>query len=268
VVLPRFGSRELAGVVGEERATVLFAVPTMYERMLDAGALGEAAMRGLRLATSGSAALAPGTSDLVLERAGWRPLERYGLTETGFVTSNLFDDRRAGTVGLPLPGAELRIADPGGSPCPAGETGEIQLRGAQVFAGYAGQGQASFTPDGWFRSGDLGFVSPELGYLTISGRSKELIVTGGFNVYPREVELVLASLPQIKEVAVAGVPSAQWGEQVTAFVVVAKGASFDPAALAEFAACQLAAYKRPKEYRLVDALPRNHLGKLLRDQLT
>ncbi len=268
VALPRFDPRELVRVVGEQRATALFAVPTMYQRMLDAGVLGAASVRGLRLATSGSAALAPSTSDLVLEQAGWRPLERYGLTETGFVTSNLLGDRRAGTVGLPLPGAELRIADASGSPRPAGQAGEIQLRGAQVFAGYAGQGSASFTADGWFRSGDVGSVSPESGHLTISGRSKELIVTGGFNVYPREVEIVLSRLPQIKEVAVVGLPSARWGEQVTAFVVVADGARFDPAAVTEFAARELAAYKRPKEYRLVDSLPRNHLGKLLRDRLT
>jgi malonyl-CoA/methylmalonyl-CoA synthetase len=190
-------------------------------------------------------------------------LERYGLTETVITVSNPYEGvRKPGTVGLPLPNVELRLAE-----SPTG-TGEIQLRGPSVFLGYHGNSQATaevFTPDGWFRTGDLGECDED-GYLRIVGRSKELIISGGYNVYPREVEELLLSHPSVQEVAIIGHPSEEWGETVVAYVVC--DGPPDRQALLNFAAQRLAAYKRPREIRFVDALPRNALGKVQRDQLT
>ncbi|HEV7943046.1 MAG TPA: hypothetical protein VGP17_09625 [Solirubrobacteraceae bacterium] len=166
-------------------------------------------------------------------------------------------ERRPGSVGLPLPGVELRLA----------EDGEILLRGPNVFGGYWKRPQATaeaFTPDGWFRTGDLGALDED-GYLRIVGRSKELIITGGYNVYPREVEDVLRRHPQVKDVAVAGLPSAEWGETVGAWVVA--DGDLDPEALIAFASDRLAGYKRPRVIQLVQELPRNALGKVLKHRL-
>ena len=190
-------------------------------------------------------------------------LERYGMTETLMNTSNPYEgERRPGTVGFPLPGVEVAL-DPGG---------EILLRGPNVFDGYWERPVATaeaFVPAAdagrpWFRSGDVGTVDD--GYLTIRGRSKELVISGGFNVYPTEVEDVLVSHPAVVEVAVTGTPSEEWGEVVTAWVV-ADGPAPTAEALAEFAADRLAAYKRPRIVHVVDELPRNALGKLVRGKL-
>jgi malonyl-CoA/methylmalonyl-CoA synthetase len=190
-------------------------------------------------------------------------LERYGMTETIMNVSNPYDgERRPGTVGLPLPGVELRLA--------GGDQGEVLLRGPNVFSGYWENPEATaeaFAPGGWFRTGDLGGFD-DRGYLRIEGRSRELIITGGYNVHPREVEELLATHPGVAEVAVVGTPSEEWGEQVTAFVVPA-----DPAAppdrdeLLAFAAERLAGFKRPRILRYVEALPRNALGKVLKHEL-
>ena len=267
VLVPEFSPEAVCAAVQTHRATVLFGVPTMYDRLLAWGQTGER-LRGLRLATTGSAAMSPRTSDAMVEVLGQRPLERYGLTETGFVLSNPYDDRIAGSVGIPLPGAEVIIAGADGERCPDGTDGEIRTRGPQVFAGYLGsEGQADLSPDGWFRTGDLGRIDPASGFFSVVGRSKEVIITGGLNVYPREVELVLEAVPGVAEVAVVGLPSDRWGEQVTAFVVPVAGASLEPDALQARAENALAAYKRPKEYRMVTGLPRNHLGKVVRSVL-
>jgi malonyl-CoA/methylmalonyl-CoA synthetase len=189
-------------------------------------------------------------------------LERYGMTETVMLVSNPYDgERRAGTVGFPLPGVELRLA-PG--------TGEVEVRGPNVFRGYWNRPDAtnvSFTGDGWFRTGDIAERDDD-GYLQIVGRSKELIISGGFNVYPREVEDVLSQHPAFREVAVAGRPSSEWGEQVTAFAALQAG-SLAPAIdeLRDWARDQLAAYKLPRELVVVDALPRNALGKVVKGDL-
>jgi malonyl-CoA/methylmalonyl-CoA synthetase len=181
------------------------------------------------------------------------------MTETVMNVSNPYDgERRPGSVGFPLPGVELRL----------GATGEVQLRGPNIFAGYWNQPDATaatFTDDGWFLTGDLGAFDDD-GYLRIVGRSKELIISGGYNVYPREVEDVLREHPSVGDVAVVGVPSDEWGEVVTAFVV-ADGPS-DADALKAFAAERLANYKRPRTIRFVDELPRNALGKVMRDTLS
>jgi len=188
------------------------------------------------------------------------------MTETVMQVSNPYEgERRPGTVGFPLPGVELRLA-------PAeGGTAEIQVRGPNVIAGYLDDPDAdaaAYTSDGWFRTGDLGSLDPD-GYLRISGRAKELIITGGFNVYPREVEEVLRAHAGVADAAVAGVPSPRWGEVVTAFVVPASAASAEGllAELEEWSAERLVAYKRPREWRIVDAIPRNALGKVLRHRL-
>ena len=173
-------------------------------------------------------------------------------------------------MGVPLPGVELRLTDPEGRPVPDGEEGEIVLRGPQVFAGYRGDLQAnaaSFHPGGWFRTGDLARRDPAGGHVTISGRLKELIISGGLNVYPREVQLALEESPAVERAAVVGVPSERWGEEVVAAVVPAAGARIDEGALMAFAGERLAPYKRPKRIVVLDELPLNHMGKLVRSEL-
>jgi malonyl-CoA/methylmalonyl-CoA synthetase len=237
-------------------ATLFFGVPTMYARLAGSPRLGELAP--LRLCVSGSAPLAPALFETIAAAGGQRVLERYGMTETLMNVSNPHDgERRPGSVGLPLPGVDIDL----------GAGGEILIRGPNVFTGYWRNPAATAAAfaDGWFRSGDLA-VRGDDGYLSIVGRSVELIISGGFNVYPREVEEVLLEHPAVAEVAVGGTPSEEWGEVVTAWVV-ARGEPPDLAELAAFAGVRLAAYKRPRAIHLVDRLPRNALGKLLRAEL-
>jgi malonyl-CoA/methylmalonyl-CoA synthetase len=267
VLVPEFSPGALCRAVCDHAATVLFGVPTIYERLLAWGGAG-GRLRGLRLATTGSAAMSSRTSDSLIDVLGQRPLERYGLTETGFVLSNPYHDRVAGSVGIALPGAEVFVVDRGGRRRPDGAEGEIVVRGPQVFGGYLGPVQPpALDGDGWFRTGDIGQVNPDSGYIHVVGRAKEIIITGGLNVYPREVELALEAVPGVAEVAVVGLRSPRWGEQVTAFVVPAPGAALEAEALHASAARVLAAYKRPKEYRVVANLPRNHMGKVMRSAL-
>jgi malonyl-CoA/methylmalonyl-CoA synthetase len=261
VLLPRFDVGAVLDAARDHQATLFFGVPTMYTRLADSPRADE--LGRLRLCVSGSAPL-PGT---VFERlaanAGQRVLERYGMTETVMNVSNPCDgERRPGTVGLPLPGVELRLA--------GGDDGEILLRGPNVFSGYWENPEATaeaFGPDGWFHTGDLGSFD-ERGYLRIEGRSKELIITGGFNVHPREVEELLLEHPGVAEAAVVGTPSEEWGEEVTAYIVPADPA--DPPGREEllaFAAERLAGFKRPRALHYVEALPRNALGKVLKHEL-
>ncbi len=260
----------LCRLVAERRATVLFAVPTIYERLLASADAEPRALAGLRLATSGSAALPAGLARRIEEEAGIRPLERYGTTESGLDVSNPYEGERAiGTVGLPLPGVEVAIVA-GAAPAEPGEVGEIVLRGPQVFAGYRGaaSGEAgSFLPGGWFRTGDLGRIDPETGYLAITGRSKELIISGGMNVFPREVELALERIEGIDAAAVAGAPSERWGEEVVALVVAAAPERFDADAALAALRGALAAYKCPKRLHLVGTIPRSETGKILRAEV-
>jgi malonyl-CoA/methylmalonyl-CoA synthetase len=228
----------------------------MYSRLAASDRLGELAR--LRLCVSGSAPLSPELWSAVAERGGQRILERYGMTETLMNVSNPYDgDRRPGSVGLPLPGVDLRLDD---------GTDEILLRGPNVMRGYWERPDATaeaFTADGWFRSGDVGAHDPD-GYLRIVGRRKELIISGGYNVYPREVEDVLRSHPAVRDAAVVGRPDPEWGERVTAFV---EADGVDERELLELAAGQLAPYKRPRAVVFVDALPRNALGKVVKGEL-
>ncbi len=253
---PRFDRDDVLSRAGAG-ASMFFGVPTMYQRL--AGSERASSLGALRLLVSGSAPLPPSVAEAIGQAAGQIPLERYGMTETIMLTSNPYDGpRKPGTVGLPFPGVELRLAD----------DDEIQVRGPNVIAEYFRQPEATaeaFSDDGWFRTGDLGHHDED-GFLKIIGRSKELIITGGFNVYPREVEEQLLTHPDVREVAVVGRPSAEWGEEVTAVVVAERPVS--PEALREHAAGGLVSYKVPKRFEFAEELPRNALGKILRTELS
>ncbi|MFN3982182.1 MAG: AMP-binding protein, partial [Caldilinea sp.] len=202
---------------------------------------------------------------------GVRLLERYGMSETGMVLSNpLHGERRIGSVGLPLPGVEVRIVDPETeTPLPDNQVGEVQVRGANVFKGYWRQPEktaAAFTADGWLRTGDLGMREPD-GYFTLKGRSKDLIISGGYNVYPPEVELTLATHSAVETSAVIGCPDTEWGERVVALVVLRTGAVASETEMIAFCRQRLAAYKAPKRIVFVDALPRNTMGKVQKTEL-
>ena len=258
VLVPRFTPDAVLDAARDHHATLFFGVPTMYSRLAASARIGE--LGALRLCVSGSAPLAPELHERFASE-GVSVLERYGMTETVMNVSNPYDgERRPGTVGFPLPGVELRLEDDA-------EEGQILLRGPNVFPGYWRREAATrdaFDADGWFRTGDVGRVDAD-GYLRIVGRAKELIITGGYNVYPREVEDVLLEHPGVAEVAVIGVPSEEWGETVVA-VVVAHG-DLDLDDLLAHAGDRLASFKQPREVRVVDALPRNALGKILRHEL-
>jgi len=259
VLFDRFEVDRVLDAAREHAATLFFGVPTMYARL--AASPRPAELGELRLCVSGSAPLPPVLFDRLAKVSRQRVLERYGMTETLMNVSNLYEgERRPGTVGLPLPGVELRLA--------GGDHGEILLKGPNVFGGYwrnPAATEVAFDADGWFHSGDLGSLD-EAGYLRIEGRSKELIISGGYNVYPREVEEVLLAHPAVAEVAVVGSPSEEWGEVVTAYVVC-DGPAPSEAELAAFTADRLAPFKRPRQVRYVDALPRNALGKVLKHDL-
>jgi acyl-CoA synthetase (AMP-forming)/AMP-acid ligase II len=250
---------------------------------LAGGLSGGPVLGGLRLAVCGSAPLSPALAAELPGLLGQLPVIRYGTTESGLDVSNPLGGARGETVGLPLPGVECRIwsggpegeagAGAGGPGAGAAATvdGEIQLRGPQVFSGYWGDPaatEAAFTADGWFRTGDIGAIDPASGHLVIRGRIKELIITGGLNVYPREVEIALESHPAVAEAAVAGIPHPRWGEQVTAWVVARPGCGVSEDDLIAHARTRLAPYKCPKQVFPVAALPRTPLGKVNRSALT
>jgi malonyl-CoA/methylmalonyl-CoA synthetase len=260
-LIPRFTPEAVAAA----KATLLFGVPTMYHKLVSSPAARE--LSGLRLVVSGSAPMPAELHHAVREATGQVVLERYGMTETVMLVSNPYEgERRPGTVGFPLPGVELRL-EPA-----AGGTEEIQVRGPNVISGYLDDPDAdatAYTSDGWFRTGDLG-TRDEDGYLRISGRSKELIITGGYNVYPREVEEVLRAHAGVADAAVVGAPSDRWGEVVAAFVVPAPDVDSSAllADLEQWSEARLVAYKRPRQWRVVDTIPRNALGKVLRHRLS
>jgi malonyl-CoA/methylmalonyl-CoA synthetase len=230
---------------------------------------GKPVLSSLRLAVCGSAPLNPALAERLPAVLGRLPLVRYGTTETGLNVSNTCDDPHADTIGVPLPGVMARLWSGDAEPA-AGQDGEIQLRGPQVFGGYWQDPEATaaaFTKDGWFRTGDIGRVDPVSGQLVIRGRIKEMIISGGLNVYPAEVEMALESHPSVAEAAVAGVPDERWGEQVSAWVVMRPSCEFDERALIAHARTQLTAYKCPKQVFELEALPRNPMGKVVRSAL-
>jgi malonyl-CoA/methylmalonyl-CoA synthetase len=271
---PKFDARRTLALLPQ--STVFMGVPTYYVRLLAEPGFTRDTCRGMRLFVSGSAPLLKETFDRFKSRSGHTILERYGMTEGGMFTSNpYYGERRGGTVGFPLSCTEARIVDDDGKRCPPREVGHIQVKGGNVFVGYwrmPEKTKEEFTADGWFKTGDLGSFSAD-GYLSISGRSKDLVITGGLNVYPKEIEEIIDALPGVAESAVVGVPHPDFGEAVTAVVVRQKsaaGAALTEAAVVAALRGELAAFKLPKRVHLVDDLPRNAMGKVqknvLRDQ--
>ncbi len=253
-----------------ETATVFMGVPTYYTRLLAESGLSRESCKGMRMFISGSAPLLAETHSEFERRTGHRILERYGMSEAGMITSNPYHgERRAGTVGLPLPGIEVRVVDETDQTLAEGQKGAIQVKGENVFSGYwrmPEKTKQEFTDDGWFRTGDIGVFDTD-GYLSIVGRAKDLIITGGYNVYPKEIELALDELPQVAESAVIGVPHDDFGEAVTAVVVGKPGAQADEEKIIAALKSKLAGYKVPKRVYFVDALPRNAMGKVQKNLL-
>lgn len=251
-------------------ATVMMGVPTFYSRLLADPRLTPDLCRGMRLFISGSAPLSPATHAEWRDRTGHAILERYGMTETNMITSNPYaGDRRAGTVGLPLPGVEVRVTGPDGAEVAQGEAGSIEVRGPNVFGGYwrlPEKTAEEFRPGGWFVTGDLGAFDAD-GYLSILGRAKDLVITGGLNVYPAEVEAAIDDLPGVVASAVIGVPHPDFGEAVVACLVAAPGAVLEEAALRAALRDRLAAFKIPKRVLILDDFPRNAMGKVQKADL-
>ena len=262
--LPRFDAAELLALF--PRATVLMGVPTFYTRLLQQPGLSPAAVAGMRLFVSGSAPLLAETHRAFADATGHAILERYGMTETGMNSSNPYDGARIpGTVGPPLPGVDLRVVDPeSGTALPADAVGMIEVRGPNVFTGYWNKPEKTaedMRSDGFFITGDLGKLDAA-GYLHIVGRGKDLIISGGFNVYPKEVESEIDALSGVVESAVIGVPHPDFGEAVVALVVAEPGIAPDPQAMLATLSGRLAKYKLPKAILIVPELPRNTMAKV------
>jgi malonyl-CoA/methylmalonyl-CoA synthetase len=267
IFLPGFEAGAVLRLLPE--ATVMMGVPTFYTRLLDEAALDRALVAHMRLFVSGSAPLLAETHVEWEARTGHRILERYGMTETNMNTSNPYEgERRAGTVGFPLPGVEFRILAEGREVGPE-EVGMIEVRGPNVFQGYwqmPEKTREELRPDGWFITGDLGKRDAD-GYVHIVGRAKDLVITGGYNVYPKEVELLLDEVPGVDESAVIGLPHPDFGEAVFAVLVAQKGVVLEPEAVLAAIADRLARFKQPKGAVVVDSLPRNTMGKVQKNLL-
>ena len=267
--LPKF---DIDAILEEiARGTALMGVPTYYTRLLDDERLTPELAKNMRLFTSGSAPLTADTHTEFERRTGHAILERYGMTETGMNTSNPYDgDRIAGTVGLPLPGVEVQVIDrETGAPLPTGETGMLKVRGPNVFIGYWRMPEKTaeeLGEDGFFITGDLAKID-DSGYVQIVGRDKDLVISGGFNVYPKEVEQEIDAMDAVVESAVIGVPHPDLGECVTAVVVLRSGATLDEKQVIAALTDRLARYKQPKRVFFVDELPRNTMGKVQKNQL-
>ena len=250
------------------RATALMGVPTFYTRLLTDDRLTKERAANMRLFISGSAPLLVDTHEQWEARTGHRILERYGMTETNMSTSNPYEgERRAGTVGFPLPGVEARVMDKGNEVA-RGEIGVLEVRGPNVFQGYWQMPEKTaeeLKPDGWFITGDLARVDAD-GYVIIVGREKDLIITGGFNVYPKEIESLIDDIPGVLESAVIGVPHPDFGEGVVA-VVVAEDPKLEPETITSAIAGKLAKFKQPKYVFVVKELPRNTMGKVQKKAL-
>ncbi|HSG44773.1 MAG TPA: AMP-binding protein [Anaerolineales bacterium] len=266
-----FDPQRTLELLSSGECSVFMAVPTIHKRLLDVPNANQFDLSKVRLITSGSDRLPDEVFSGYQKTFGYTLLERYGMTETGMNCSNpLNGERRIGSVGHPLPGVELRIVhSETGEILPDGEIGDVQLRGPNVFKRYWKQPDKtaeSFSADGWFKTGDLGFREND-GYITLCGRSKDLIISGGLNIYPPEVERVLVDHPAVDVCAVIGCPDAEWGEVVTAVVVLEEGESVSESELIEFCREKLAPYKSPKAIAFADSLPRNAMGKVQKAQL-
>ncbi len=270
VLMSRFDGSEALQLLPE--VSVFMGVPTHYTRLLQEPGLNREVTRGMRLFVSGSAPLLAETHQEFFHRTGHAVLERYGMTETLMNTSNPYDGPRVpGSVGPPLPGVAVRVVNPEtGAVEPAPQTiGTLQIKGPNVFAGYWRDEQKTrdeFTPDGWFKTGDLGRIDPN-GYVYIVGRIKDLVISGGYNVYPKEVETELDAVPGVTESAVFGVPHPDFGEGVTAAIVLDAGVSLSETDVLNAIRSRLARYKLPKRILFVDVLPRNTMGKVQKNVL-
>jgi len=246
-------------------------VPTFYTRLLAEPALTRESARAIRLFVSGSAPLLPETFDAFRARTGHAILERYGMTETGMLTSNPLEGARvAGTVGKPLPGVTVRVVDPAGTECSAGTIGNVEVKGPNIFAGYwkmPEKTREEFTADGFFRTGDVGEWADGCQYLRLVGRAKDLIITGGLNVYPLEIEERIDMLDGVVESAVIGLPDPDFGEAVTAVVVGAPGHALTEREIIGALRDEIATFKVPKRVFFTDDLPRNAMGKVQKNVL-
>ena len=269
IFLPKFDVETVLSRLPE--ATTMMGVPTFYTRLLDEARFSKDLVAHMRLFISGSAPLLADTHTQFEDRTGHRILERYGMTETSMNTSNPYEGaRRAGTVGFPLPGVEAKVCDPEtGAELPTGEIGVLWVRGPNVFKGYwqmPEKTREELRDDGFFITGDLSLIDAE-GYVHIVGRGKDLIISGGYNIYPKEIELFLDALPNVKESAVIGAPHPDFGERVIAVLVPEDGATIDAAAIQDIARRDLAGFKRPRHIEVVAELPRNTMGKVQKNQL-
>ncbi|MET1413466.1 malonyl-CoA synthase [Roseibium sp. HPY-6] len=269
IFLPKFDLDEL--IEHMPQATSMMGVPTFYSRLLHDPRFTEELASHMRLFVSGSAPLLAETHVQFEERTGHRILERYGMTETNMNTSNPYDgERRAGTVGFPLPGVELKITDPeSGATLPQGDIGQIEVRGPNVFKGYWQMPEktaAELRADGFFITGDLGRIDED-GYVHIVGRNKDLIISGGYNIYPKEIELVLDDQPGVLESAVIGVPHPDFGETVLGVLVPEKEAAPDLDTIQDAVKAHLARFKHPRKLIVLDELPRNTMGKVQKNVL-
>ena len=269
IFLPKFDADAVLAAL--PKATSMMGVPTFYTRLLDDDRFTKDLVQHMRLFVSGSAPLLAETHERFEARTGHRILERYGMTETSMNTSNPYDgERRAGTVGFPLPGVEVKVCDPEtGSELKQGDVGVLWVRGPNVFKGYwqmPEKTKEELREDGFFITGDLALIDGD-GYVQIVGRGKDLIISGGYNIYPKEIELFLDAQAGVLESAVIGVPHPDFGESVVAVLVPEKGKTIDIAAIESAAKRELAGFKRPRLFDIVDALPRNTMGKVQKNQL-
>ncbi|MEO8346823.1 MAG: malonyl-CoA synthase [Betaproteobacteria bacterium] len=270
--LSKFDAKEVTGLL--PKATVMMGVPTFYSRLLAEPGFTRESCGAVRLFVSGSAPLLPETFEAFRERAGQAILERYGMTETGMNTSNPLDGERVGgTVGMPLHGIEVRVMGDDGTPCPPGQIGAVQVRGPNVLAAYwrmPEKTREEFTTDGYFKTGDMGewvASGPGRGYLRLVGRAKDLIITGGLNVYPKEIEERIDAMEGVIETAIIGVPDPDFGERVIAVVVAHACHTLTEAAIIAALKADIAAFKVPKRVHFVTDLPRNAMGKVLKATL-
>jgi malonyl-CoA/methylmalonyl-CoA synthetase len=271
IFLPKFDAAEAMHHL--PRASVFMGVPTYYVRLLAEPKFGKETCANLRLFVSGSAPLLTETFHELAHRTGHTILERYGMSETTMLVSNPYSGKRkGGTVGLPLPGVSVRVVKGDGTPCAANEVGDIQVKGPNVFKGYWRMPEKTseeFTSDGYFKTGDVGKFDSD-GYLSIVGRSKDLIISGGYNVYPKEIESFIDEMDGVTESAVVGIPHPDFGEAVTAVIVPRSGATLSESEVISFLKSKIANFKVPKKVFFVPELPRNTMGKVqknvLRDQ--
>lgn len=268
IFLPKFDADQVQHYLPQ--TTVFMGVPTYYVRLLQDHRLTHALCANLRLFISGSAPLLTETFHDFTQRTGHTILERYGMSETTMLVSNPYaGERKAGTVGLPLPGVNVRVVNSAGAICSAGEIGDIQVKGANVFQGYWHMPEKTaeeFTPDGYFRTGDVGKFDED-GYLSIVGRSKDLIISGGYNVYPKEIESVIDEMSEVVESAVIGLSHADFGEAVCAVIVLKNAASLEATTVVARLKSQIANFKVPKQVFFVSELPRNTMGKVQKNLL-